>query len=69
MLKLRKRPDDGVLFLTHTPEAYPVGRIWEQPEHWGGGQFVVTRLVRLAPTALLNGGLAACYEVRGRATA
>jgi hypothetical protein len=57
---------EAVLFLTHTPDAFPVGVVWDRPEDWGGGTFVITKLVRLAPTALLNGGQAACYEVRGR---
>lgn len=65
MLKLRRRADVS-LFLTHTPDAFEPGATWERPEDWGGGTFTITRLVRQAPTALLNGGRTECYEVWGR---
>jgi hypothetical protein len=58
-------PADEVLFLTHTPEAYPAGWLWERPDRWGGGAFVITRQIRKAPTALLNGGSVSCWEIRG----
>jgi len=49
---------DALLFLTHTPHAYQPGKL-----HDGN---VITRLVQVAPTALVNGGRAPCWEVYGR---
>lgn len=49
---------DALLFLTHTPHAYQPGKL-----HEGN---VITRLVQVAPTALVNGGRAPCWEVYGR---
>lgn len=46
-----------LLFLTHTPHAYQTGDL-----HDGN---VITRLVRVAPTALSNGGSAPCWAVYG----
>lgn len=52
---------DALLFLTHTPHAYQPGKL-----HEGN---VITRLVQVAPTALVNGGRAPCWEVYGRPNA
>ena len=49
---------DVLLFLTHPPHAYRRGKL-----HDGS---VITRLVQVAPTALVNGGRAPCWEVYGR---
>jgi len=47
-----------LLFLTHTPHAYQPGKL-----HDGN---VITRLVQVGPTALVDGGRAPCWEVYGR---
>ena len=52
---------DALLFLTHTPHAFQPGKL-----HDGKN---ITRLVRVAPTALVNGGCAPCWEVYGRPNA
>lgn len=49
---------DVLLFMTHTPHAYQPGKL-----HDGN---IITRLVQVAPTALVNGGRAPCWEVYGR---
>ena len=56
--KYKAKPADALLFLTHTPHAY-------QPNNLHDGK-IITRLVQVAPTALVNGGRAPCWEVYGR---
>ena len=50
-------PRDELLFLTHTPHAYQLGTVRDG--------LVVTRIVQVAPTALVTGGAAPCWEVYG----
>jgi hypothetical protein len=54
----KARKADQLMFLTHTPQAYQPGKV-----HNGN---VVTRLVQVAPTALVDGGLAPCWKVYGK---
>lgn len=49
---------DTLLFLTHTPHAYKPGQM-----HDGN---IITRLVQVSPTGLVNGGLAPCWGVYGK---
>jgi hypothetical protein len=56
--KYKAKHADAPLFLTHTPHAFQPGKL-----HDGN---VITRLVQVAPTALVNGGRAPCWEVYGR---
>lgn len=52
-----KRRHDVPLFLTHMPDGFPVGSMHEGHR--------ITRLVRQAPTALLAGCVAPCWQVYG----
>lgn len=54
----KARNSDKMLFLTHTPNAFQAGNV-----HDGN---VITRLVQVGPTALINGGRAPCWEVYGK---
>lgn len=45
------------LFVTHTPEFYPVGMIKDG--------YRITEIRRTTNTALLNGGSAPCFKVLG----
>jgi len=56
-LWFRPKRADVLLFLTHTPNAYHPGTVH--------GENVITRLVQVAPTSLINGGLAPCWGVYG----
>jgi len=55
------RRRDATLFLTHTPWAFPISSEVERD----GRKYQITRQVRQAPTRLLNGSQAECYEIRG----
>lgn len=50
---------DQPLFLTHTPDGLPVGSVRDG--------YRITRLERVAPTALASGGVAPCWQVHGHA--
>lgn len=50
------------LFLTHTPEAYPVGT---EAADSNGRRYRVVRHVEQAPTRLLDGSTRRCWSVRG----
>ena len=45
------------MFLTHTPDGFPVGRVVNG--------YRVTSLERLVPTELITGGVAPCWQVYG----
>lgn len=49
---------DAPLFLTHTPDGFPPGTLYNGK--------VITRLVQVAPTTLMDDTLAPCWEVYGR---
>ena len=53
----RRRHSDKSLFLTHTPHAFQVGSIRDG--------YRITSLERVAPTALVTGGVAPCWQVYG----
>jgi hypothetical protein len=58
---LRTERDQPVT-MTHTsPERFQPGDIIERR----GEKFRITRVVSVAPTRLLAGGVAPCWEVRG----
>ena len=48
---------DQPLFLTHTPDGFPVGSVRDG--------YRITRLERVGPTALAAGGVAPCWQVHG----
>ena len=48
---------DQPLFLTHTPDGFPVGSV--------RNGYRITRLERVGPTALAAGGVAPCWQVHG----
>lgn len=48
---------DKPLFLTHTPDGFPVGSVRDG--------YRITRLERVGPTALAAGGVASCWQVHG----
>ena len=56
--RYKARNADQLMFFTHTPQAYQPGEV-----HNGN---VITRIVQVAPTALVDGGRAPCWEVYGR---
>ena len=50
------------IFLTHTPEAYPVGT---EVAASNGRRYRVVRHVEQAPTRLRDGSTRRCWSVRG----
>ena len=62
-LFVRDQEKEKFLFLTHTPGDWcKPGTVQEVEGH----KFVVTRWERQIPTALICGGSAPCYEIRGK---
>ena len=53
----RRRHSDKSLFLTHTPHDFQVGSIRDG--------YRITSLERVAPTALVTGVVAPCWQVYG----
>ena len=56
--KHKSRRSDKMIFMTHNPQAYHPGNVHEAT--------IITRIVQVEPTALVNGGRAPCWYVYGR---
>lgn len=51
------------LFMTHTPhETFKEGRRYVRD----GVEYEMTRLEKLVPTSLVNGGVASCWSIKGK---
>jgi hypothetical protein len=57
-LQYKDRKADQLMFRTYTPQAYQPGKV--------NDGYVITRLVQIGATALVDGGRAPCWEVYGR---
>ena len=55
---------DKLLCLTHTPEAFYPGKVWE--DIYDNTIWVVTRKKEEPPTELRDGTLIACFSVWGK---